>query len=296
MVIVIGDIIVDEYVWGNSSRFSPEEPEVRVIDVTSSREDWRLGGAANVAARVSGTGTRAALLGVVGRDRWGRRVAEHFPARLPTVGPVVDSARPTTVKTRVMDGDRQVARLDVESRAPVDREIELRLLKLFRAVLSYERCQVIVISDYGKGVVTDAVCRDVISLAAELGSKVIVDPRRVDFSAYAGAYLVTPNQVELEATGMTPRELQALTGAAILHKRGPLGLSLHDGDDEWRLEAPSTRPVDVTGAGDAVVASVAVSLSAGLPLVEATRRARDAAAQAISEVGTARPTRRERSA
>jgi len=294
MILVIGDVMIDHYLKAISTRENPEVSgnRSRIIEIDGMRGERRLGGAANVAARIRNYGADVAVISVVGPGSEGAELIRQFKTHADYV--IRDDARKTTVKTRVFKGSDQLVRLDVESHNMLPDYMEERIADAIRdRVLG--TTDVVVISDYGKGVVTDKVCRIAIDYANARNIPVIVDPKRQDFTIYRGATVITPNDTELAATGESPVMLSMLTGAAILHKRGAQGMCLYDrgrngipGEFLAKIPAPDVKPVDLTGAGDAVVASLAVSLSNGISLLEAAYGASHAAGLAITEFGTAR--------
>lgn len=295
-VAVIGDVMLDDHVYGVVSRISDEAP-VPILHVRSERR--MLGGAANVAANIAALGGRATLVGLLGEDAAGgelRRIAqtEHTGVR-PLF--VVEPGRPTVTKTRYLGGQQQIVRVDRESTAAPEGEALDRLLAHVREAIA--AAEAVVLSDYGKGVLCDAVLRVAIAAAAAAGKPIIVDPKRTDYAAYAGAAFITPNRRELTmATGLrceTDEEAEAaaaraiaVSGASILLTRSEKGMSLfRPNDAPVHLPARAREVFDVTGAGDTVVASLAASLAAGRPIEEAMEVANAAAGVAVTKLGTA---------
>lgn len=293
-VVVIGDIMLDEYVRGEVSRISPEAP-VPVLEVRS--HDWRLGGAANAANGIQALGGAATLVGAVGKDETattltGLLAAQHIAHEL-----VSDGTRPTSKKTRLVAQQQQIVRIDQESRAPLSGQgaADMRAV-IERALQGASAC---VLSDYAKGVVTTEISRHAIAVAAALKLPVIVDPKQRDFSVYRGATVITPNLHELEAAahGVTAgnfeveRSARALlpivAGAALLVTRSADGMSLYRADQPAvHVPALAKEVFDVTGAGDTVVATIALALGAGIALEQAIELASVAAAIAVSKRGT----------
>ena len=189
-VLVLGDIILDRYVIGTAGRLSPEAP-IPVLRPTRSHST--LGGAANVALNIASLGGRCVLIGVIGNDAAGQETTDLL-ARTPAIDAslIVLAGRPTTAKTRFMVGSHQLLRLDEETTAPIDTHTAVALLDKVAAVL--DQVDVVVLSDYAKGVLCDAVLADVIRLARGRGKLVIADPKRADFSCYRGVSLLTPNE------------------------------------------------------------------------------------------------------
>ena len=295
-VLVLGDVMLDEFLWGRVSRISPEAP-VPVVQVTG--QSFHLGGAGNVAANLRSLGGGAVLAGIVGRDTAGQRVREALAAagvdsRLVEVG----RGRPTTVKTRVVAHGQQVVRADREDAADVPAGAETALVEWVRRDLP--SCGALVISDYQKGVVTASLLKRVLPLARRHRVSVLVDPKVHHFRLYRGATVVTPNQLEAEqATGLplrSPAEVVAagrrilsLLGCrAVLVTRGEHGMSLFErGRPPLHVPTAAREVFDVTGAGDSVIATMALALAAGATLPEAAVLANCAAGVVVGKVGTA---------
>ena len=298
-VLVLGDVMLDEFVWGQVSRISPEAP-VPVVRVTG--QSFHLGGAGNVAANVRSLGGASALAGAVGKDAGGERVREALAAagvepRLVEMGP----DRPTTVKTRIVAHGQQVVRADREDAADVPARVEQALVEAVRREI--DACSALVVSDYEKGVVTASLLKRVLPLARRRRVPVLVDPKVRHFRRYRGVTVVTPNQLETEqATGLrlsgpgellaAGRRVLALLGCrAALVTRGEHGMSLFErGRPALHVEAAAREVFDVTGAGDTVIATLALALSAGASLPEAAALANCAAGVVVGKVGTAQAT------
>jgi D-beta-D-heptose 7-phosphate kinase/D-beta-D-heptose 1-phosphate adenosyltransferase len=301
-VFVLGDVMLDEFVWGRVTRISPEAP-VPVVRVTG--QSFHLGGAGNVAASVRSLGGRAVLAGVVGRDAAGERVREALAAagvepRLVALG----RERPTTVKTRIVAHGQQVVRADHEDPADVPAGAEAALVESLRRELP--ACGALVISDYQKGVVTASLLKRVLPLARRRGIPVLVDPKVRHFRLYRGATVVTPNQLETEeATGLrldgaaqllaAGRRVLSLLGCrAVLVTRGEHGMSLFErGRPPLHVPTAAREVFDVTGAGDSVIATMALALAAGASLAEAAALANCAAGVVVGKVGTAQASPEE---
>jgi D-glycero-beta-D-manno-heptose-7-phosphate kinase len=295
-VLVAGDVMLDEFLWGSVSRISPEAP-VPVVKV--SRQSFHLGGAGNVAGNVRALGGEAVVVGVVGRDPAGERVREALAAAGVEDGLVIaDSSRPTTVKTRIIAHHQQVVRADREVADDVPRPVEDALLARLRAALP--SCGAVVLSDYIKGVVTTRLMKALLAAASEQRVPVLVDPKVGHFPLYRKVTVVTPNQLEAEqATGRTiqgtgdlhavgQRLLRMLACEAVLVTRGEQGMALFTRDGRPALIPTAAREVyDVTGAGDTVIATLALALSAGAPLAQSAMLANYAAGVVVGKVGTA---------
>jgi rfaE bifunctional protein kinase chain/domain len=297
-VVVYGDVMLDEFVWGDVTRISPEAP-VPIVDVR--RESAHLGGAANVLANLLALGARATLVGVTGDDRAGERLrAELLKEGVANAGDtlIVDHERSTTVKTRIIAHSQTVVRADRETRSPVQEETEERiatcLLELIKDAAAF------VVSDYDKGAVTSWVLREVLPAAHSRGIPVLVDPKLRNFPAYRPATLVTPNHHEAlrftnsedateEGLERAGRSIRGRLGCdSVLITRGENGMILLEGDAEPVFVQTVAREVyDVTGAGDTVIATLAASLAAGASMLEAAILANYAAGVVVGKVGTA---------
>ncbi len=301
-IAVLGDCMLDRYLWGRVERISPEAP-VPVVEI--ERESFTLGGAGNVAANLRALGAEPLLLGVVGEDDDGRRLRAAFEERgLDTRGVIGDPARPTTVKTRIVAHSQQVVRADRESRADLEGAALERLSRVVEGELP--GCEGLVVSDYGKGVIHPGTLAGALGIAHARGFAVSVDPKESHIDAYRGVSILTPNQHEAgwvqgrritdEASLMeVGRGLQQrLDAAAVLVTRGPEGMSLFERGGRYTCLPTVAREVyDVTGAGDTVVSVVALALAAGADFPDACRLANHAAGIVIREVGTATCTREE---
>jgi D-beta-D-heptose 7-phosphate kinase/D-beta-D-heptose 1-phosphate adenosyltransferase len=300
-VLTLGDVMLDEYVWGEVQRISPEAP-VPVVQV--QRRTHVPGGAANAAAGVAALGGRALLGGVVGADAHAERLREAVREKgLETDGLVVDPSRPTTTKTRVIAHSQQVVRTDAEDRSPLPRDVEATLLEW--AAEHVPQVASVVLSDYAKGVVSPSLARRVIELGRTHGKPVVVDPKGTDYAKYSGATVMTPNAhdagraanvhvEEYEDLLEVARRLSAVCDdTALLVTRGAAGMTLLTSDGPVDIAAEAHEVYDVTGAGDTVVAVLAVALGAGMPLEEAVRLANAAAGLVVGKVGTATVTLEE---
>ncbi len=296
-VLVVGDVMLDEFIFGQVSRISPEAP-VPVVEV--QRRSYVPGGAANTAANVAALGATPSLAGLVGTDANAGHVRELLRTLGVNVAHVVaDPARPTTTKTRILAGTQQVVRIDQERPSPMSGAVEAALLDAVRRALPSARA--CVLSDYGKGVVTPTFAAAVIALANAAGVPTVVDPKGVDYAKYRGATVVKPNQLEAgkvlnrelrtsEEVDAAGRDLLTLLGPAttILITRGPQGMSLFTpGGDAFHVPTSAREVYDVTGAGDTVAGTMAVTLAVGGGLEAACQLATAAAAVVVGKVGTA---------
>jgi D-beta-D-heptose 7-phosphate kinase/D-beta-D-heptose 1-phosphate adenosyltransferase len=295
-VLVVGDLMLDHFVVGRVERISPEAP---VPVVTFDSEEYRLGGAANVAHNVRAMGARVEIVGVLGRDADGARLRSALDdAGISTAGLVEDAGRCTTRKLRVVTTrNQQVARIDYEHDRPLAGETPSRVIAAIRDAL--DRADVVLISDYQKGVVSADVAGAAIAGARERGLLSLVDPKVPHIDYYVGASLVTPNHHEAESVTLmrirTSGDARAAAQrfraraqcANVLITRGEHGMWLLAGDDECELPAEAREVSDVTGAGDTVIATMAVALAGGASLVDAARLANHAAGLAVSRFGPA---------
>lgn len=299
-VLIVGDVMLDIYCEGSVTRVSPEAP-VPVVLMSAQRHV--PGGAANVAANVARLGASAHLVGVIGDDADADHLLRIMATRFPAVSlaeMVTAQGRPTTTKTRIVGNNAQVVRLDREQSAPLKPAAEDALLAHVDSALPH--CDIVVLSDYSKGVCTDAVIRGVIARTAQAGKPLLVDPKRRDFSIYAGATILKPNLKELEAATQATdagdesveraaRAATALTGASIIVTRSERGIS-YVGADGPAIHIPTAaRTVfDVSGAGDTVMATLAVALNPAEPgkgAAHALAIANAAAGIVVAKAGTA---------
>ena len=295
-VAVLGDLMLDRYLWGRVDRISPEAP-VPVVEV--ERETSTLGGAGNVAVNLAALGARPVLIGVVGDDEVGGQLRQAFAEKGVEPRPLVtDRARPTTVKTRIIAHSQQVVRFDRESRADLEGEGLGALLATIQRELP--ACEALVVSDYGKGVIQPATLEAAIGLARSKRIPVAVDPKESHIDHYRGVSILTPNQHEagwvqgrrvvdeaslLEVGWGLQRRLDA---EAVLVTRGPQGMSLFEkGGAYTHIPTVAREVFDVTGAGDTVVSVVALALAAGADYPTACYVSNHAAGIVIREVGTA---------
>lgn len=294
--LVLGDVILDTFVFGKVNRISPEAP---IPVLLSHSVKTMLGGAGNVAANLAALGCAPVVVGVVGDDAEGREVRTLMEqARHPIAHHLfVDSARPTTVKTRFTAGAQQILRVDREMTTTISQETEDRLLSMFHQAL--EGAKVVALSDYGKGVLTDRIIGEAIRMARARGIPVIVDPKRADFSIYHGASYIKPNLPELskataldcsseEEIAAAAARVQAATGADVVVTRSQQGMSLFEAGRPPQHVRSSVREVyDVSGAGDSALAAFAAALAGGYNARDAMHIANATASIAVAKLGTA---------
>jgi D-beta-D-heptose 7-phosphate kinase/D-beta-D-heptose 1-phosphate adenosyltransferase len=294
--------MLDEYMWGTVSRISPEAP-VPVVAVRS--ETVRVGGAGNVATNVAALGGRVSLIGLVGNDAAAERLSHELEvAGVKSDGLIMDASRPTTVKSRVVAGSQHVVRFDRESDAPVTRGIRRRVVAAVQERLP--KADVLLISDYAKGVVGPALVREVLALAARHRTPVAVDPKVQHLTLFTGVTLVAPNHHEAAAAARVSvrseadllrvgqRLLRRLKARAVLITRGEQGMSLFEaGKAVVHIPTVAREVYDVTGAGDTVMGALSLALAAEADMHTAAVLANYAAGVVVGKRGTATVSRAE---
>jgi D-beta-D-heptose 7-phosphate kinase / D-beta-D-heptose 1-phosphate adenosyltransferase len=295
-VLVLGDVMLDRFVYGSVERTSPEAPvPVMALERTADMP----GGAANVARNAVALGAQVVLIGVVGADEPARELREHLGRAAGLQSHlIVDSARPTTTKTRYVADRQQILRTDVELAAPLAAPVAETLLAQFDAALA--DADVVILSDYGKGALSDAVTARAIAAATAAGKRVLVDPKSRSFAKYRGATVLTPNQHELQSASGHECSTDAQVVAAardilargicsiVVATRGKEGMSIVPSDGEaLHIRTVATEVYDVTGAGDTAMAAMAVALASGAAIVQAARLANIAAGIVVGKYGTA---------
>lgn len=298
-VLILGDIMLDEYLSGTVARISPEAP-VPVVDIDST---WQLlGGAANVAANIRALGDEPILIGAVGEDRASEQLRGLM--REKGISPdhlVVDKSRRTTIKTRIIAHNQQVVRADRETRHDLDSKVEAQVMARFEQAA--RKAAAVVISDYGKGMITLSLLQQVIDFCVRRKIFIAVDPKENRFQHYRRVSLITPNHHEAgfaygrRITGMDDLLavgqglLERLEAEAILITRGPEGMSLFRRDHPpTHIPTFARKVYDVTGAGDTVIAVYVASVAAGADAVEAAVVSNAGAGVTVAEVGTASVT------
>jgi D-beta-D-heptose 7-phosphate kinase/D-beta-D-heptose 1-phosphate adenosyltransferase len=293
-ILVVGDLMIDHYLWGSCERISPEAP-VQVVDI--AKETTVLGGAGNVINNLNALGANVSVSSVMGNDEIGSELLEMLHTiNVDTTNIITQNERKTSKKSRIIAVSQQILRYDKESKSDIsDTSVEKILSTLKQSISSYD---IVILSDYGKGVLTDALCEGIISLANSANVKVLVDPKGSDFSKYRGAYLLTPNKKEaVLATGIDINDKDSLEQALLkLKSECDLGVSLitlsEDGiatyDKKVEIFPTVAKEVfDVTGAGDTVIASIAFALSAGKTIQESAAFANLAAGVVVGKIGSA---------
>jgi D-beta-D-heptose 7-phosphate kinase/D-beta-D-heptose 1-phosphate adenosyltransferase len=296
-ILVIGDLMIDHYLWGGCERISPEAP-VQVVDI--ARETTVLGGAGNVINNLVTLGARVSVAGVIGDDENGvelRNMLSILGASCE--GLIVQAGRKTSKKSRIIASNQQILRYDKESKDSIESDSAQKVVEYVSSIV--DQCDMVILSDYGKGVITDTVAQGVIASAKAKGKKVLVDPKGKDYRKYSGAYLLTPNQKEAsEATGIVIKDENSLREALLSLKAtcdlqcsmitlSEDGIAIYD-ESMRRYPTVAKEVFDVTGAGDTVIASLSFALSCGLSIDEAAPFANHAAAVVVGKIGSATVT------
>ncbi|MBI2094157.1 MAG: D-glycero-beta-D-manno-heptose-7-phosphate kinase [Candidatus Omnitrophica bacterium] len=294
-VLVVGDLMLDEFIWGRVSRISPEAP-VPVVWVKS--ESMMPGGAANVANNIRSLGGGVSVVGLVGEDRWGSALLADLNSRKIQTEGILRGQRPTTVKTRVIAHHQQVVRVDREEEKTLSESIIRRLIAAVRSRL--KQADAVVIEDYGKGVITRRLLEEIIPLARSMKKIITVDPKEEHFDLYHGVTALTPNRTE--AGNAVGRELKTdedfrKAGEELIERLRCEGLLMTLGEDGMCLFERNGRRTliptvaqevfDVAGAGDTVIATFTLALAGGCPMEDAARLANLAAGIVVGKVGVA---------
>ncbi len=294
-VLVVGDVMLDQYYYGEVTRISPEAP-VPITRVVKTKET--LGGAANVAHNLALLGCQTEVAACIGADHHGGRLRALFEKRGISIYGLVVTGAPTTTKLRVIGGHQQMMRLDFEETEPVAGEDAERLFMLAQASLS-DGAGALVLSDYGKGIVTAELCARLIEVAHKKGVPVVVDPKGSDWEKYRGADYITPNLKELNAVQASPvkNEDTAVERAAryamerfgiraMVATRSECGLSLVTDNSSVHIPTKAQEVFDVSGAGDTVIAAFALALAGGLLPEQGAYLANLAASVVVAKLGT----------
>jgi D-beta-D-heptose 7-phosphate kinase/D-beta-D-heptose 1-phosphate adenosyltransferase len=301
-VLCVGDVMLDRYVYGQVERISPEAP---IPVLHTQREAVTLGGAGNVVRNIVSLGGQVDLVGIIGQDQAGYDLAKQLTG-LPQVTSylLTDNSRPTTLKTRFVADGQQLLRADLEINQPVSAGMEEQILQRVKGAIG--TCGIIILSDYAKGVLTNRVVAEIIKMAHSQNCKTLIDPKGRDFARYRGAHLLTPNRREIaEATGMSIRSVEDAERAArqlieahnldgILAKLGSDGICLvQKGEKPQHFRASAREVFDVSGAGDTVVATMALALAGGVVPGDGAALANVAGSIVVGKIGTAVCTREE---
>ncbi len=293
-VLTVGDVMLDKYYFGNVERISPEAP-VPVVNI--NREESRLGGAANVANNIVSLGGQAVLCGAIGNDSWGEEIEQMTEAKQIRTH-LLRTPQPTTTKIRVIGGRQQIVRLDHEEKIALSTSEKNELRTAVAGMLS--DCNVLVISDYNKGLISEDFCRTIIFEARQQQKRVIIDPKGKHWEKYAGADIITPNIKELsEVMGYhIPNNDGDIEIAAskifskyqltsLLVTRSEKGMSLINTHSYLHIPTHSEEIFDVSGAGDTVVATLSICLASGMDIFSAIKTANVAAGIVVKKIGTA---------
>src|SRR5436305_7818202 len=280
-IVVLGDVMLDEFIWGDVTRISPEAP-VPVVNI--KRESIHLGGAANVLANITAIGASGNVIGVVGRDAAAEKLRESL--RKDGAGQtddmlIADNKRPTTIKTRIIAHNQMVVRADREHRGAINGNVESQIIEATKRAIADADAHALIVSDYDKGVITPRILSEVLPLAYDK-MPVLIDPKMRNFDSYRPATLLTPNHYEaLRVTNLAEDSDETLTSAArsilkrltwdgVVITRGEHGMILLEGENDPVFVKTAAREVfDVTGAGDTVIATLAVALAGGASMTEA---------------------------
>jgi rfaE bifunctional protein kinase chain/domain len=303
-ILILGDLMMDEYIWGSVSRISPEAP-IPVVEITE--ESLKLGGAANVALNVKALEDVPLLVGVVGKDRNGERLKEILSiSGISSQGVFTDEDRQTTVKTRIIAHSQQVVRADRENTDELSTNITFKLVDFIKKNIKEEMISALLISDYGKGVISLNLLNEVIDFARENNIFISVDPKETHFMNYKNVSLITPNHneagfaygkrikdgISLEEVGWGL--LERLEAKALLITRGERGMSLFERTRKMtHFPTVAKKVYDVTGAGDTVISAFTCAFAAGASLEESALISNHAAGIVVGELGTAQVTREE---
>ena len=293
-VLVVGDLMLDRYLWGAVERISPEAP---VPVVRLDHKTHVAGGAGNVAVNLRGLGCAVSLAGIVGDDEDGRQLLELLQnVSVGTAAILAAPGRPTICKTRILGGRQQMLRVDVEKAGELSSELQGALLERIETQIS--GCSAIILSDYGKGLLSASVCQAIIRRGRELSIPTFVDPKGLHYEKYAGCDAISPNRMELVAATSTDHsdldlllqkgeQLRNHLGIqSLVVTLGELGITLIESGSVQRFPALAREVFDVSGAGDTVIATTGAALAAGLPLHEAIRLANVAAGIVVGKLGT----------
>jgi D-beta-D-heptose 7-phosphate kinase/D-beta-D-heptose 1-phosphate adenosyltransferase len=301
-LIVLGDLMLDKFVWGDVRRISPEAP-VPVVEVKN--ETLHAGGAGNVVVNLTALGASAVVVGVIGDDATGKLLTENLKQRGGDIsGVIADASRPTTLKTRIIAHSQQMLRTDHESRLPISAVMESEVIRRFDSLLA--SADAVIVSDYDKGLLTPRILQATLEMAKARNVPVCLDPKIKNFAHYRPVTVITPNQSEAEhASGIEITDEASLRKAAksirerlncpnVLITRGEQGMSLLDEHNSLtHIPTFAHEVYDVTGAGDTVIATLALSMAAGAQLSEAAIIANHAAGIVVGKIGTAVTSRTE---
>lgn len=295
-ILLVGDIMLDRFIYGQVERISPEGP-IPILSI--NKENEMLGAAGNVLANMRALGAKVDIISVVGNDEAGEKVKSLISKTAVNTDHIIcDEARPTILKTRYIAQNQQMLRVDHEKNYSVSKEIEKQILDKATRLISSKK--ILVLSDYGKGLLTDSLIKNLIALAVKNKVTVIVDPKGRDFTKYSGATIITPNRKELsEASGMSDiKTNEAIEDAAkkiiaqykiktVIATRSEDGMSVITNEKSLHISTQAREVYDVSGAGDTVVATIATALGAGADLSQAAHLANITGGLVVAKIGTA---------
>lgn len=294
-VLVIGDMMIDHYIYGNCNRISPEAP-VQVVEV--QKEEYTLGGAGNVLKNLIAFDCKVSVISITGTDEHGQMVLEQLNScGVSTTGIIQDPSRCTTVKSRVLASSHHLIRLDRENLSNITADLEKELLKTLQDEI--DQFDIVLVSDYNKGLLTPAFLEEIFRICREKGIKTLVDPKGTDFGKYKGVNVIKPNKKEAAlATGIAIKDQESLQQACALLKEltgcdqviitlSEEGIAYYAENELNLIPTKALGVIDVTGAGDTVLAALGVSLASNKSLQEACEFANHAAAIVVSKVGSA---------
>ena len=301
-ILIIGDLMLDEYVFGETTRLSPEAP---VPIVETEKTIHVPGGAANAANNVSSLGDETILVGVVGKDENAKILIELLSKKgIKINGIIKDPKRPTTIKSRIVSQGQHVVRVDKESRELISTRIEKKILNFVKKAIN--NIDIILISDYAKGVITPSFSQAIINLAKKAGKQVLVDPKGKDYSKYRSCFMILPNLKEIqEALKIQIKNLKKLPQAAkmllshvnseaVLITLSAEGMALLEKSGKYTsIPSADVKVVDISGAGDTAIAVFALSLAAGADFYQAMSLATHACSVSIGKMGTATVSQNE---
>ena len=295
-ILVIGDLMIDHYIWGSATRLSPEAP-VPVVNVKT--ESTTLGGAGNVVQNLVALGANVTLAGVIGPDAAGLQLIEILESEGVKTNTIIkDNTRPTTIKTRVLVGSHQLVRVDKEVTDAVSQQVEDELVEKLSAII--EAADIVILSDYNKGLFAPTLTQRLIKIANQHQKKVVIDPKGLNYEKYKGAYIIKPNRKELAEAAKTEKigNITDLENAAktiflqtgteyLIVTLSEEGMAIVTEQSSKLIPVKATEVFDVTGAGDTVIATIAYFIALGLPVDDACELANHAAAIVIRHVGSA---------
>ncbi|MDR2665904.1 MAG: D-glycero-beta-D-manno-heptose-7-phosphate kinase [Endomicrobium sp.] len=296
-ILVVGDVMVDKFIWGKTRRISPEAP-VPIIEITEETES--LGGAANVANNITALGGKAFIVGVIDKDVIGNSLIKMLlKERVNSDYLVYDSQRPTILKTRIIAANQQIVRMDREKKGFFDCEIESKIIENIEKLIT--KVNAVVISDYGKGVISPKILKRTIYLARKYGICITVDPKIYNFKKYKKVTVVTPNENEAiegmnakniktdeDITTLGVKILETLNSKAVLITRSEKGMMLIQSKNRiTNIPTRAKEVFDVTGAGDTVISAMTLALAAKADLINSAEIANFAAGLVIGKLGTA---------